>query len=296
MTIRHLRIFVAVCREASITNAAEKMYMTQPAVSLAIKELEENYGVKLFDRLTRRIQITQDGKRLLEYALHMVGLFDEMEQAMRNPDAAGELKIGSSLTIGACLLPAYTQRLTRRHPNITPKVVVDNSDSIIKAVAEGRIDLGLVEGSVSDESLCARAFMEDALVAVCARQHPFAQRDAVSMDEFLAEPLLLREHGSGGRELFESMVTLLGKQANPLWESVSTTALIRAVEAGNGVAVLPQRLVGEYIQAGRIRKAPLEGPMLSRWFYLIYHKKKYLSESIRSFVDIVMEDAAQGRE
>jgi DNA-binding transcriptional LysR family regulator len=103
MTIRHLRILVAVCECGSITTAAEKLYMTQPAVSLAIKELEEHYGVKLFDRLTRRIQITEDGRRMLDYAIHVVALFDEMEQAMKNPDAAGEIKIGSSLTIGpAC--------------------------------------------------------------------------------------------------------------------------------------------------------------------------------------------------
>jgi DNA-binding transcriptional LysR family regulator len=271
MTIRHLKIFVAVCRRNSITGAAEKLYMTQPAVSLAIKELEESYGVKLFDRLTRRIQLTQDGRRLLEYALHIVGLFDDMEQAMRNPDAAGELKIGSSLTIGACLMPSYTGKLTQRHPNITPKVVVDNSDSIIKGVTEGRLDLGLVEGIVNDDSLCATAFMEDMLVAVCGSKHPFAQREAVSMDEFLAQPLLLREHGSGGRELFESMVMLLGKQVDPLWESVSTTALIRAVEAGNGVSVLPEKLVREHMEAGRVCKVTLGQAMVSRSFYLIYH-------------------------
>lgn len=283
-----MKIFVTVCKYESITKAAEKLYMTQPAVSLAIKELEENYGIKLFDRLTRRIQITEDGRRLLEYAVHLVALFDDMERVMKNPDAVGELRIGSSLTIGACLLPKYTKKLALQYPGIKQRVSIDNSDNIVKAVAEGQIDIGLVEGAINDKLLYAKAFMDDHLVAICGRSHSFAQSQVVSLDEFLSQPLLLRERGSGTRELFESAVTLLGKQVNPAWESISTTALIYAVEAGSGVSVLPKKLVFEYIAAGRLREVQLQAPVLSRSLYLIHHKKKYLSASIRSFINIVM--------
>lgn len=287
MTIRHLRIFVTVCECASITGAAERLYMTQPAVSLAIKELEGNYGIKLFDRLTRRIQITSDGKRMLDYAIHVVTLFDEMEQAIKNPDAAGEIKIGSSLTIGSCLLPEYMNKLDGQYPHIKLRVTVDNSDRIIRSVREGSLDVGLVEGAVNDESLIVKAFMEDRLIAVCGAAHPFAHGGRICLDDFLAQPLLLRERGSGTRELFQSAVTLLGKEIEPVWESVSTNALIRAVETGNGVSVLPEKLVSEYIGTKLIR-VNLESPSLSRCFYLIYHKNKYLSAGIRSLMKIVM--------
>lgn len=288
MTIRHLRIFVAVCEQESITAAACKLYMTQPAVSLAIKELEDSYGLKLFDRLPRKIHVTEDGKRMLEYASHVVSLFDEMESSMKNPDAAGEIRIGSSLTIGARLLPGYVKRLEEHYPGIRPRVVVDNSDNVIDGVLHGELDLGLVESAVHNESLVVTAFMDDVLVAVCGRDHPFANADSVSLDRFLSEPLLLRERGSGTRELFQSAITLVGKQCAPAWESISTTALIKAVEASCGVSVLPMRLVEEYIASDKLRKVALDGVDLRRSFNLIYHRKKYLSAILKAFISEVI--------
>jgi DNA-binding transcriptional LysR family regulator len=287
MTIRHLRIFVAVCASKSITAAAGPLYMSQPAVSLAIKEIEEHYGIRLFDRLARNIQITADGKRMLDYAIHIVDLFDDMERAMRNADAIGEMRIGCSLTIGACLMPAYVNQLVSQYPTLKPRISVDNSNNIVQSVCEGRLDIGLVEGVVNNDSLIVTSFMADNLVAVCGCGHPFAESKEVCLDDFLAQPLLLRERGSGTRELFQSAVTLLGKQFEPAWESVSTTALIRAVEAGNGVSVLPELLVAESLMAGRLRRVPLQRPVLSRSFYLVYHKNKYLSTGMRTFINLV---------
>ncbi|MDO4548776.1 MAG: LysR family transcriptional regulator [Clostridia bacterium] len=289
MTIRHLRIFVAVCEDGSITGAARGLYMTQPAVSLAIRELEEGYGLKLFDRLSRGIQLTGEGRRMLEYASHVISLFDEMESAMKSPEAAGELRIGSSLTIGARLLPGYTQQLVRRCPGMKPRVFIDNSNNVIDSVIHGRRDVGLVEGAVRDDALVATAFMEDALLAVCGRENPLAAEISVTIDRFLAQPLLLRERGSGTRELFQSAITLMGKTCVPAWESISTTALIHAVEAGCGVSVLPRRLVEEHIHAGKLLKINLENIDLRRSFFLIHHRNKYLSAGLKAFMSVVME-------
>ncbi|MDD3335025.1 MAG: LysR family transcriptional regulator [Eubacteriales bacterium] len=293
MTIRHLKIFTAVCSCGSITGAAEKLYMTQPAVSLAIKELEENYGVKLFDRLTRRIQITSDGKRMLDYAIHVVSLFDEMEQAMRNPDAVGQIRIGGSLTIGSCLLPGYVQKLEERFPHLQPLVTVDNTDRIINAVRSGRLDIGFVEGVVNDDSMVAQPFMEDHLIAVCGQNHAFANGAPVTLEAFLAQPLFLRERGSGTRELFQSAVTVLGYCFTPAWESVSTTALIHAVAKGGGVSVLPEKLVMDALQAGKLHRVNLQTLPLSRQLYLIYHKNKYLSAGLQALIAITMEGSAK---
>lgn len=291
MTIRHLKIFVTVCRCGSITGAAEKLYMTQPAVSLAIKELESNYGVRLFDRMARHIQITGEGKRLLEYALHITELFDDMERAMKNPDAGGELKIGSSLTIGACLLPGYADKLKRYDPSLKARVLIDNTESIIQGVLEGALDLGLVEGSVNEEALTVIPFMEDTLVAICGNNDSLAGKATVTLDDFLVQPLLLRERGSGVRELVESMLAVDGRKVEPLWESASTTALLRGVEAGSGVSILPERLVDEAIRTGRVNKVSLEIQPLKRSFYCIYHRKKYISKSIQRFMQMITESS-----
>jgi DNA-binding transcriptional LysR family regulator len=290
MTIRHMRVFVTVCRYGSITAAAKELYISQPAVSLAIKELEDYYGITLFDRLTRQIQITSDGKRLLDYAIHLVNLFDDMEHALKDPDAVGELRIGSSLTIGACLLPGYTHILKDMYPKVKQHVTIDNSDNIVKAVINGRIDVGLVEGAVNSDTLISYPFAHDKLVAICGPAHEYADDRAVELDEFLAQPLLLREHGSGARELFESMVVATtGKLVEPVWESISNTALIYAVKSGNGVSVLPEMIVANYLKSGDICEINLNMPPVMRDFNLIYHNKKYLSSSIKSFIKIIME-------
>ena len=137
MTIRHLKIFTEVARQGSVTGAARKLYLTQPAVSLALRELEEHYGTRLFDRLGRGLQITDSGRRLLEYAAPLADAFEEMERAMEDPDRAGQIRIGSSLTIGACLLPGYLKALAAQRPGVRQKVLVDNSRRIEEAVEAG---------------------------------------------------------------------------------------------------------------------------------------------------------------
>lgn len=291
MTIRHLKVYVAVCRYGSFTGAAERLYMTQPAVSLAIRELEANYGVKLFDRFPRHIQMTEDGKRMLEYALNIVALFEDMEQSMKNPDAGGELKIGASLTLGACLLPQCIRKFENENPKVKTRVSVDHSANILCAVAEGALDLGLVEVSVSNELLTAIPFMEEELVAVCGKNHPLAKLERVTPELFAAQPILSREKGSAIRELTDELFASWGKSIEPRWESASTTALIRAVEAGNGVALLPGKLAEEPIQIGHVCALKLDPSPMRHAFYLVHHRKKYLSESIRRFMKIVMNFA-----
>lgn len=136
MTLRHLRIFVAVCEEGSVTLAAEKLYLSQPAVSLAIHELEEHYGVRLFDRISRKLYLTSAGNRFLEYAVHISSLFDEMERDIQNWDTLGALRIGSSITIGAALIPKAVALYSQQYPDVEIKMVIDNSQVIEKKVLD----------------------------------------------------------------------------------------------------------------------------------------------------------------
>ena len=293
MTIRHLRIFTEVCRQGSVTGAARKLYLTQPAVSLALKELEDHYGLRLFDRLGRGLKITGEGQRLLEYAAPLTDAFEEMERAMEDPDRAGQIRIGSSLTIGACLLPGYLGRLARQRPGVAQKVMVDNSNRIQQAVEAGELDLGLVENQVESTCLAVYPFLEDRLVALCAPQHPFADGRPVGLEEFLRQPLLLREHGSGSRDLLESALRLAGGVASPLMESVSNTALLRAAAANIGVAVLTRRLALPEVEKGAVCQVNLQGVRLGRVFSLIHHKKKYLSPTLLAFMEIVLGSSGE---
>lgn len=125
MTLRHLRIFVTVCETGSMTAAAQILYIAQPAISLAVSEMEEHYKVRLFDRISRRLYLTDSGRQALEYARHIIALFDEMEQGVGGGQAAKELRIGTSITIGSCLLPGYIRELKERFPSLTVQAAVE---------------------------------------------------------------------------------------------------------------------------------------------------------------------------
>lgn len=286
MTLRHLRIFVAVCETGSTTAAAEKLYLSQPAVSLAVTELERYYGVRLFDRLAKRLYITEAGREFLQYASHIVGLFDEMEREVRNLDEAGVIRIGTSVTIGNYLLPGYLTAFQHHRPRMRVQAVIENSEVVERYVLENRVDLGLVEGAVHSEYVQSEPFRRDELVAICAVGHPFAGRKDVRLEELLSQPLLMREPGSAGREIFESVVTLHGFSASPAWESVSTQALVRAVRKGLGIAVLPYLLVKDSLDRREIRQFQLEGIVFERTFNMIYHRHKFLSSGLRELMEV----------
>ena len=228
MTLRHMKIFVMVCRCKSVTTAAEKLGIAQPAVSLAIKELEQYYGIRLFDRISHKMFITEEGRQLLQYANKIVALFDEIEYDIRNWDSFGILRIGSSITIGTCLMPDYVRRFRAQYPKFKVLVTIDNSAEIEKKILENQLDFALIEGAVHYDSIVCHRFLKDELVLVCgARDESYP--DEVSVEELAELPFILREKGSGTRELFDSTLLTKGITVTPEWESISTEAIVSAI-------------------------------------------------------------------
>ena len=172
MTLRHLRIFVAVYQERSITRAADRLHLAQPSVSLAIRELEENYKIRLFERFSRRLFITEQGEQLYDYALHIISLFDEMEEKIPAWKQSATLRIGSSVTIGNFLLPALIQQYTRELPSVNPKVTINNSGFIEDAVLDNRLDFALIEGNTQHPNIVSEPFLEDRICFICSPRHP----------------------------------------------------------------------------------------------------------------------------
>ncbi len=282
MTLRHMKIFVAVCRCKSATAAAEKLGIAQPAVSLAIRELEQYYGVNLFDRISHRLFLTEEGKELLQYAEKIISLFDEAESEIHNRDSFGTVRIGSSITVGTCLLPDYVQRFRLQYPNIKVQVTVDNSAAIEQKVLENQLDFALIEGNIHSTRIICHRFRKDELVLVCGA-NDFSYPDELSLEQLAGLPFLLREHGSGTRELFDSALLTHGITVTPEWESISTEALVSAVSRGLGVSVLPLRLVERDLSEGKLRRIRIRGLTLGRNFSLIHHKDKNLSRPVLDF-------------
>lgn len=287
MTIRHLKIFLSVCKSNfNTTKAAETLHMTQPAVSLAVKELEEYYGVILFDRIGRRLKITESGQRFFEYSTHIISLFDDMEKGMRDWDTFGVIRIGASITIGSQFLPNYVKAFYNRYPGTEVKVTISPSEQLEQKILNNELDFALIEGISHVPTFVSEEYMEDRLTVICPASGSFYPGQQISIEEFQQQNFLLREHGSGTRETFEQVIASAGFSVTPMWEAMSTTALVNAVINGLGIAVLPHRMVIGPIERGLVTAVHVKGLSFKRRFHIIYHKEKFLTSSAKAFIDL----------
>ena len=285
MTLRHMIIFRAVCAAGcNSTKAAESLHMTQPAVSLAIKELEHYYGVRLFDRIGKRLQITEAGQNFLRYAIHISDLFEDMERGLRGWDANGLLRVGASITIGSQLMPNYARTFATLYPETDVRVLVEQSDRLEKKLLANELDFALIEGVAHDPAIVTEAYMEDELCVVCPADGTWREGQTMPLDVFARQRLLLREHGSGTREVFDRAMERAGYAVAPVWEAMSTTALVNAAINGLGIAVLPRRMVFSAQARGLVVTCRVEGLDLRRSFFIIHHRDKYLTASARAFM------------
>ena len=280
-----MRIFVSVFQKNSITKAAQELHLTQPSVSLAVRELEDYYGIRLFDRIGRHIAPTECGKEFYRYAVHIVSLFNEMEKKMRNWDTFGTLRIGASITIGTHILPVLIHRYQDQFPDLMIEAKVSKSASVEDEIIHNGIDLGLIETQPSHPDLRAVPFMTDSMCAITAPDHPLASVKSISLAELSRFPFLMREKSSAGCKLLDAAFSLQQMTVSPRWESTSTQALVKAVAEGLGVSVLPYLIVKKDIEEGTVRQVPLDQP-IRRNLNVIYHKSKFLTDNMRSFIDL----------
>lgn len=294
MTLRHMKIFVSVFQHSNITKAAKELHLAQPSVSFAVKELEDYYGIRLFDRIGRRISPTEAGKGFYEYAVHIVSMFDEMERKIRNWDTMGTIRIGASITIGTHILPPLLRKYQKRFPQLRAEVTIEQSGSVERHVLENDIDIGLVEAQPEHSDIMSIPFMEDALCAIVPVGHPLTLQPKISLEQMAQYPFLMREKGSAGREILDAGFAVRQLHVRPLWESTSTQAIVRGVAEGLGVAVLPSLLVQKDIAEHTVQTVPFTSP-LKRNLNIIYHRSKYLTDSMEAFISFCREYADEKR-
>ena len=234
MTLRHMKIIVAVFQQGSVTKAAESLHMAQPSVSLALRELEDYYGVELFARVGRRLSPTECGRAFYGYALHIVSVFDEMETKMRNWDALGTIRVGATVTIGTYLLPPLIRQYRAEYPQLQLDIKVFRASQVEQMTLNNEIDLGLIEARPESRDLSAIPFLQDTLCAIVPRGSALAGQPSVTLEELSAFPFLMREPGSSTRTILDAYFALHNLTVHPAWESVSTQALIKAVVEGLG--------------------------------------------------------------
>lgn len=286
MTLRHLKLFISVVDLGSMTAASKAHFIAQPTISQAISELEDYYGVKLFDRLSKRLFITEQGKELLSYARHITNLFNEMEQVAKNQDKVGIIKIGASVTVGTYLLPKLVNEFAKIHPLIQINAITKNTKDIESLIIKNEIDFAVVEGEVHNTNIISTPFMDDHLVLICGKTHPLYKSKVISKFELKNHNLILRELGSGTRELFENMMTLNEIKWHSSWECNGSDGLISAAINGIGIAVISQKLVEDQVKTGELSIIKMDDIDFKRKFNIIQHKNKYLTNTMKKFIDL----------
>ncbi len=278
MTIRHLRIFIAVADCGTMRKAAEELYISQPSVSQAIREIEEYYHVRLFERLSKRLYITESGKSMLSYARHIVSAFNNMEEAMNNAESEPKIRIGSSVTVGTVLLNDWVTELERQIPDIDVRVTVNNTTAIEGGICKSELDLAVVEGVVQNEEIISRIICKDEIVIIVNRQHPYAGKK-ITIEMLNGQPLISREQGSAERNQFERLMAENDIHMEKKWCCTNTEAIKRAVMAGKGIAILSKRLVEKEVEQGKLHIVTVDNVHVERNFKLIYHKNKFIYSS-----------------
>ncbi|MEK9719902.1 MAG: LysR family transcriptional regulator [Quisquiliibacterium sp.] len=297
MADRRLRIFHAVAKHLSFTKAADALFMTQPAVTSQVKQLEEHLNTRLFDRARGGISLTPAGQLALEYAQRILDASAELEsrlQAMAGT-VSGSLLIGASTTIADYLLPKVLGTYKARFPAVIPQLIVANSELVQARVDDRSLDVGFIESESHSATLALDSCCEDELRVICAPTHPLARLDTLRPDALAQYPNISREPGSGTREVIDRYLLAQGVSPDSLqrvMELGSPEALKGVVATGLGFSIMSRATVVNEVRLGQLVEIPL-APRLIRTLSLVYPKERIHSPLVSSFIDFARHSLVQ---
>ena len=274
-----MQVFYTVAKLLSFTKAAETLHMTQPAVTFQIRQLEEHFNTRLFDRTHNRVSLTETGRAAYKYAEQIFELYAEMESSVKEVtgDLSGVLTIGASTTIAEYVLPTILGGFSSKYPEINLRLNVSNTDGIVSMVENSMIDLGVVEGPVMNKNLQVELYKVDELVLICSLDHKLAQNSSISLSDVIEFPFISREEGSGTREIILSFLGEAGLDKNNLnitMELGSPESIKRAVEAGMGLSVMSRAAIEKEMALKTLTCVSFE-PKLQRDFSFVRQRQKF---------------------
>ena len=279
MADRRLQVFHTVARLLSFTKAAETLHMTQPAVTFQVRQLEEYFNTRLFDRTHNRISLTEAGRVVFEYAENILDRYRAMDNAVREltGEISGVLMIGASTTIAEYMLPSLLGDFKMKYPEINIRLKVSNTEGVVHMVENNTTDLGVVEGPVNNKNLVVEVCRMDQLVVVTPPRHPLARLRSVPVQDLTKYPHICREEGSGTREVIFEYLNAAGLAVSDLhivMELGSPESIKGAIETGMGISVLSRATIGKDLRLGTLAAVPLDPP-LERPFSFVHQKQKF---------------------
>lgn len=296
-----LKVFRAVAEQASFRKASERLNLSQPAVSQQIHALEEELGTTLFDRSGNRVQLTAAGTVLLKYARRSAQLAGEALQALARVqgEPRGELRLGASTTVAQDILPRMLGAFQKQYPLVTLSVTSGNTEHIVELLLKGKFAIGIIEGPASSRELRKRRFLEDRMVLIVPRGHPWAAMREIPLQSLAEAPLLMREAGSGSRRVVELALKRSGlklRQLRVAMDLDSTEAIVSGVEAGLGVGFVSQWAIGKEIRLGTLKPVHVAGLEIVRDLTLIQRSGPAPDGAAGAFEQFALTEAERSRE
>jgi DNA-binding transcriptional LysR family regulator len=285
-TLRQLQVYLAVARQESVSRAGEELAMSQSAVSGALADLESQFEIRLFDRVGKRLQLSDLGRALRPraQALHEQAL--ELERALAQQSEVGLLRVGATLTIGNYVTVPLMARFMNDNPGARIQLEVANTEEIVRRVANFEIDVGLVEGELHHPDLDVSAWCDDELVVFCSPTHALATRATLNDDDLRSAAWIARERGSGTRQAFERALYGLLPELNIALELQHTEAIKSAVEANLGIGCVSRIAVSEAFRLGQLKACAVPGRDFQRRFFFVVHKQKHRGTALQRWLTL----------
>ncbi|NIE70636.1 DNA-binding transcriptional regulator YeiE [Pantoea sp. Acro-807] len=281
ITLRQIEVFTEVLKSGSTTQASQVLSLSQSAVSAALADLENQLGVQLFDRVGKRLVLNEHGRLLYPRAVGLLEQAGEIEQLFR--EDSGAIRLFASSTIGNYLLPGMIAAYRRDFPALPLELSVGNSQDAIQAVADFRVDIGLIEGPCHEPDIISTPWLEDELVVFAAPDSAL-QQQPVTLASLAAAPWILRERGSGTREIVDYQLLSHLPQFQLGMELGNSEAIKHAVRHGMGISCLSRRVIADLLEAGTLAEVAVPLPRLTRTLYRIHHRQKHLSNALNRFL------------
>jgi LysR family transcriptional regulator, low CO2-responsive transcriptional regulator len=292
LTLRQLKVFESVARHLNHTRAAEELFLTQPAVSMQVRQLEESLGVALFEQLGKRIHLTEAGREVLGYARTVTQQLDELENVLNHLKGLGGGKLRISVaTTANYYIPTLLGTFSRRYPDVTISLDVTNRESLLQQLSENTVDLVIMGQPPAELDAEAEAFMENPLVIVAPPDHPLAREQHISLERLQDEVFLVREPGSGTRSAMERFFAERGMHLKTGMEVGSNEAIKQSVQAGLGLGLLSRATIEQELALDRLVVLDvIDFPIMRHW-YMVHRRGKRLSTVAEEFKNFMLKEA-----
>lgn len=289
MNLNQLKIFYMAAKRGNLSKAADDLFITQPAVTKGIQRLQEHYDIRLMDRFGKKMVLTYAGEVLYDIAEKIFELERHAEDSIHGfkQRKTGRIRIHASESFGAYYLPSIMNPFSKAHPLINISVNILPNEHVVKNIADLACDIGFISYPIEHEKVHIHAILEDQLVFILPPEHPICRRKSLRPRDLEGNPMIVHEKKSAPHQIFHEFIEKNKIAFTSSLELSSNRAIKRAVENGLGIALISRKVAEEEIQTGRLKAIPVPDKTIKRKFYLIYHKKKFISDTLQTFIDQV---------